>query len=694
MTIATHYRSCNLCEAICGLEIQAENGRLVSIRGDAADPFSRGHICPKAVALIDIEADPDRLRAPVRRIDGGWEEIGWDAAFEILAEQLGAIIETHGPDAVATYHGNPNVHNWGMTTHSAAFFGLLKTRNRFTATSTDQLPHQLVTLWLYGHQLLIPVPDIDHTQHLLILGGNPLASNGSMMTVPDVARRLAALQARGGRLVVIDPRRTETAAIANEHHFIRPGTDAALLLAMLSTLIEAGLVRPGHLAEFLDGWDMVEEAVRPFTAVRAAGVTGIPAGTIERLARDFAAAPSAVAYGRMGVSVQRHGTLCQWLIQLLNIATGNLDRPGGALVTLPAADLVNSRPQGFGRWTGRASGLPEALGELPAATLADEILFDGPERVRALVTAAANPVLSAPNGGRLDQALASLDFMAAIDFYINETTRHAHLILPPTPALQRDHYDLIFNAFAVRNIARYNAPVLPKPKDGLDDWEILARAGEKLAARLGQAARPIPAPRALLADWLAKGPWPLDLAALDAAPHGIDLGALQPSFPGRLATPDKRIKAAPPQVLSAFAAMEQELFAPRSASLVLIGRRDLRSNNSWMHNYHRLVKGKPRCRLMVNLEDFAKLNLKEGQRVRLSSRVGSVEVEVEASEDVMPGVVSLPHGWGHDRKGIRAAVASAHSGVSANDLTDHLFLDAVSGNAAFNGVRVELHAIE
>jgi anaerobic selenocysteine-containing dehydrogenase len=691
MPATVHYRACNLCEAICGLAIRTEGDRILSIKGDPDDPFSRGHICPKAVALQDIQNDPDRLRTPMRRVGSGWQPVSWDEAIERTADGIAKTAAVHGFDAVATFHGNPNVHNWGLMTHAGAVFGQIKSKNRYSASSTDQLPHQLVCLWMYGHQLTIPIPDIDNTDFFLMLGANPLVSNGSMMTVPGVASRLKALQQRGGRLTVIDPRRTETASIADEHLFIRPGTDLALLLALLTTIIEEGLVRPGRVEAFTDGFGKAAAAIQQYGAEQAATVTGIPATTIRRLAREFAAAPRAICYGRMGVSAQEHGTLCHWLIQLLNIATGNLDRVGGSLVTRPAVDLVAAtKPNGQGRWASRVSGKAEALGELPASALAEEISAPGGGQVRALVTVAGNPVLSTPNGRQLDDALATLDFMASLDFYINETTRHAHIILPPTAPLEHDHYDLTFNLFAVRNVARYSAPVLPKPQDALHDWEILQRLSVALAGRLGTELRPAPEPRQILDFGLKAGPYDLSLAALEAAPHGLDLGPLEPAFPERLKTKDGRIDCAPEPLMAALAPAIAKLLSAQPAGLVLIGRRDIRTNNSWMHNSARLVKGKPRCRLFMNPADLGQRGLSHGQRVRITSRAGSVDIEVEATDDIMPGVVSLPHGWGHGRTGVRLGIAAQHAGVSVNDLTDDRFSDPVSGNAALNGVPVQV----
>ncbi|HBP5521469.1 TPA: molybdopterin oxidoreductase family protein [Pseudomonas aeruginosa] len=701
MSKTLHYRACHLCEAICGLAIETESDeggvpRIRSIKGDPQDSFSRGHVCPKAVALQDIQDDPDRLRQPLRRVGSEWQPIGWDEAFALVASRLGEIRERHGNDAVAVYQGNPSVHNYGLMTHSNYFLGLLKTRNRFSATSVDQLPHHLISQQMYGHGLLIPIPDIDHTDFMLVLGGNPLASNGSIMTVPDVEKRLKALKARGGRLVVVDPRRSETAAIADRHLFIRPGQDAALLLGILNTLFEEHLGRPTPLP--VDGLERVREAVAVFDAESMSVRCGVPAESIRQLARDFAAAERAVCYGRMGVSTQAFGTLCQWLVQLINLVTGNLDRVGGALCTSPALDLVASTSGGhFDRWRSRVSGLPEYGGELPVAALAEEILGEGEGQVRALVTVAGNPVLSTPNGRRLEQALDGLEFMLSIDLYINETTRYADLILPPTAPLEHDHYDTTFNVFAVRNVTRFNEAVLPRPEGALHDWEIFVGLARAFAARNGLELKPTLEPQQMIDLGLRAGAYGdrsehrLSLATLRQHPHGIDLGPLRPNLAPRLKTAGQRIQAAPPLFvddLQRFAAQP----LPASDQLLLIGRRHVRSNNSWMHNYHRLVKGKPRHQLLMHPRDLEGRGLVDGQRVRVRSRVGSVEVEVAASSEMMPGVVSLPHGWGHARPGVQLAIARAQAGASANDLTDERHLDLLSGNAALNGLPVEVEA--
>lgn len=701
MTKTLHHRACHLCEAICGLTLettQAEDGSLAitSIKGDPLDTFSRGHICPKAVALQDIQNDPDRLHQPILRVGSEWQPIAWEDAFALVAEKLAGIQARYGQNSVAVYQGNPSVHNYGLMTHSNYFLGLLKTRNRFSATSVDQLPHHLSSHLMYGHGLLLPIPDIDHTDFMLILGGNPLASNGSIMTVPDVEKRLKAIQARGGKVVVVDPRRSETAAIADQHLFVRPGGDAALLFGLLNTLFAENLTRASHLP--VDGLDDVRRAIAGFTAEAMSRQCALPAEQIRQLARDFAAADRAVCYGRMGVSTQAFGTLCHWLVQLINLVTGNLDRPGGALCTTPAVDLVASTSGAhFNRWQSRVSGRPEYGGELPVSALAEEMLTEGEGQIRALVTVAGNPVLSTPNGRQLEQALDGLEFMVSVDLYINETTRYADLILPSTSALENDHYDTTFNMFAVRNVSRFNRAILPKPDGALHDWEIFVGLAKAFAAHTGVALKPTLPPAQMIDFGLRTGVYgdasshQLSVAMLAEHPHGVDLGPLTPNLAARLKTANGRVQAAPAVILADLARFAAQPLPPAD-ELLLIGRRHVRSNNSWMHNYHRLVKGKPRHQLLMHPEDLARRQLSDGQRVKVSSRIGMIEVEVAASLDMMPGVVSLPHGWGHGRPGVQMTIASRQPGASANDLTDERQLDELSGNAALNGVPVHVAA--
>jgi len=706
MTTTVRRTACNLCEAICGVLVTVDDGPdgpvVTDIRGDEADPLSKGHICPKAVALRDLQTDPDRLRKPVRRTgDGEWQELEWDEAFELVARRLAEVQAAHGTNAVGVYLGNPNVHSLGALTHLPPFVRLLRTRNRFSATSVDQLPHMLAAHLLYGHQLMVPVADIDRTSYLLVLGANPLASNGSMMTAPGFGRRLRELRSRGGKVVVIDPRRTETAAVADEHHFIRPGTDAAFLLALAHEVLASDAARP---ASYVDNVEQVRAAVAEWTPERAAAVTGIDADVIRRIATEFGTADRAACYGRNGVSTQQFGAICQWAVQVLNIVTGNLDRPGGTLFPRPAVDILRGLGRGhLGAWRSRVRGLPEFGGELPSATISDEILTPGKGQIRAMVTVAGNPVLSTPSGNRLDQALDTLDFMVSVDPYINETTRHADVILPPTPPLERDHYDLTFYQLAVRNVARWNAAVLPKPADARHDWEIFRGVGTRYARRtlsrkrlrrtLTSLATLRMSPARIVDLGLRTGPYKLSLGRLRRTPPGIDLGPLQPCLPGALRNRTKRIDLAPEVILGDLPRAAAALLdVAESDGLLLIGRRHLRSNNSWMHNSARLVKGRPRHQLLMNPADLKERSLVDGDLVRVSSASGSVEVEVAATDDMMPGVVSLPHGFGHARSGVRLSVATGVAGVSVNDVTDAGLVDELAGTAAVNGVPVTVEA--
>jgi len=712
----THFRACNLCEAMCGVRIEVAGGRVTSIRGDEEDPFSKGHICPKAVALKELHEDPDRLRQPMRRTASGWEPISWEQALDEAARRLHEVQRKHGGDSVGVYVGNPTVHNLGALIFLSRFLRALRTRNKYSATSVDQLPHMLAAHLMFGHQLLVPIPDIDRTGYMLALGANPLASNGSMMTAPDVRGRLRAIQQRGGRVVVVDPRRTETARIADEHLFIRPGTDALFLFAVLHELLRRP--RLERLAAFTEGLERVRELAREFTPERAAGPTGIPAESIRRIAREFAEAPSAVCYGRVGTSTQAFGGLCQWLINVINAVSGNLDREGGALFTLPAFDIV-AGPRalsvsrgGFARSKSRVRGLPEFSGELPVAALAEELLTQGEGQIRAMVTFAGNPVLSTPNGAQLDKGLAGLEFMVSVDPYLNETTRHAHLILPPPSALERPHYDVIFHALAVRNTARYS-PALFEPGPGaMHDWQILLalqhrlealRYGRGVRAELKYQALKRLGPEGILDLGLRAGPYGLrqrglrkglSLSALRKEPHGVDLGPMKPCLPARLRNRERRVHLAPAPFVEDVKRL-REAFPEGAASigegeLLLIGRRTLRDNNSWMHNVPVLMKGKPRCTLMMHPEDARAHGLAEGDEAVVTSRVGQVSVPVNVTDEVMRGVVSLPHGYGHGRGGVRLSVATAHAGASLNDLTDEQRVDALCGNAAFSGVPVRV----
>ncbi len=716
MDVQTHYRACNLCEAICGLDIKHRNGQVISIAGDKEDPFSRGHICPKAVALKDVYEDPDRLRKPQKKVmaaDGGvsWVEIGWEQAFREVTGRLRAICAESGPNAIGFYGGNPSVHNSGTLLSTPGFIKALRTRTIFSASSVDQYPHHFAAWQLFGHPALLPVPDIDRTDYWIIIGGNPIASNGSIMTAPDVANRLKAIQKRGGNVIVIDPRRTETALRADAHHFIRPGTDVYLLLAMAQVLFAENLVRLGRLGPLIDGLDRLRDAVADFTPERVADVTGMAADTICQLTRDFARAERAALYGRVGVSVQLFGSLCLWLINVLNTLTRHLDEPGGMMFSTPAFDIIGKRQlyTKHNRYQSRVSGYPEFMSELPVSCLAEEILTpartEGEQPIRAMVTSCGNPVLSTPNGGQLDTAFGQLDFMVSVDIYRNETTRHADYILPPATGLETAHYDLTFHALAIRNTARYADPMVPKPDGMLYDWEIYEYLRLYLEdEHYDQRTGPQPEnPEHKIDLALRYGPYKaqnLSVETLRDNPHGIDLGPLQSQLPDRLLTENNRIDVATAPFLTDLARARNNLDSLMAnpndripAGLHLISRRHLRDNNSWLHNAHRLVKGPNRCTLQINPADAVRLSVADGETVRVASRVGSVELPAEVTTNMMPGVVSMPHGYGHNRPGIRLDVAQAHAGVSINDLTDETLLDALTGNAALTGVAVTVSPV-
>lgn len=712
-TSKVHYRTCTLCEAMCGLAIETDNQDIVSIKGDDKDPFSKGYICPKAVALKDIHEDPDRLRQPMLRTEHGWQPIPWQQAFERIEHEIKRIQLAHGRDSVAAYLGNPNVHNLGAILFGPGFLRSLKTRNRFSATSVDQLPHHVVAWKLFGHQLKIAVPDIDRCDFFLMFGANPMASNGSLMTAPGFRHRLKELQARGGKLVVIDPRKTETADVADAHHFIRPGTDALLLLAMISRLFSTNRVSMGRLEGFTDGVQKVAEFVAPYTAQRVAPHTGIDAATIEKLVDDFCAAKQPVCYGRMGVSVQAFGALSQYLITLLNILTGRLDATGGLMFTQPAVDTFRQTGRGhLGKYKTRVRGLPEFSGEFPVSALAEEIVTPGEGQIRALFTLAGNPVLSTPNGAQLQAALQKLDFMVSIDFYINETTRHAHIILPPTSPLERDHYDVIFHLLTVRNTAKYSPPLFRAPMSSKHDWEIYLELTNRFAPPrnlIDKARAVLPyfvRPRGMI-DMLLRsgrygGKWRLNeglsIHQLRRHPHGIDIGPLREDLPAGLWHRNKRIDLAAEFFFADLSRIENTFFATDDVTngkeeefpLRLIGRRHVRSNNSWLHNSERLVKGRNRCTLMINPQDAAVLQVDNGALVDVESASGRIAIEAEITESIMPGVVSIPHGFGHGGGGLQLQVAQKHAGVSVNDLTDAQQVDALCGNAVLNAVPVRV----
>jgi anaerobic selenocysteine-containing dehydrogenase len=720
-------RNCHLCEACCGLEFQVEGEKILSVRPDASDPFSQGYACPKGIAIADIHDDPDRLRQPMRRTPSGdFEPISWDAALDLACSRLRDVQARHGRDAVALYIGNPVVHDHAAVLVRAGLLAALGTRNCYSAGSQDTSPRFATSWYLYGSSLTVPVPDLERCDYFLCVGANPVVSNGSAFTAPDVRGKLRALRARGGKLVVVDPRRSETAREADRHVAILPGGDAALLLGMLRVLLDEGRVDRAAIAEQARGFDAIERRVRALDRTACAASTGLSWETIAELAREFAGARAPVAYSRIGVCNNRHGTLATFATDLLNLATGRLGAVGGAMFTTPAIDVSRlSRMPGFdghGRFRSRVRGLPETLGDLPAACLAEEIETPGEGQVRALVTHAGNPVLSVPNGRRLDRALAGLEFMVSVDLYINETTRHAHLVLPSAWSLVHEHYDLLAAQLALRNFARVSPPVVPSRPGERADWEILMALAEglgggmtgtrpvdgllRVARRLGWRVTPDHLldlmlrtgshgdgllPRALRFGRFRKG---LSLASLRREKHGTDLGALEPGVARRVLHRDRRVHVdAEPfvQALDAFAA-EGAAQAPRAGELLLIGRRELRTNNSWMHNVPALVSGRERCVLLVHPDDAARAGVRDGDTALLTSRVHRGPVPVRLSDEMRPGVVSLPHGWGHAAAARTLRVAGSRPGVSFNDWSDDATTEPVVGQSILNGVPVRLEA--
>ncbi|MFD8536574.1 molybdopterin-dependent oxidoreductase [Streptomyces rubrogriseus] len=739
----TALRICPLCEATCGLALTVDGSTVTAARGDRDDVLSRGFICPKGASFGAVDSDPDRLRAPLVRRNGELREATWEEAFDAVAAGVRPLVERYGPHSVGVVLGNPNVHTMAGALYPNVLLGALGSRSLFTASTLDQMPKHVSSGLLFGDANAIPVPDLDRTDHLLLIGANPLESNGSLCTAPDFPGRLKALRARGGTLTVIDPRRTRTAKLADRHVAIRPGTDALLLAAMVHVLYEEGLVDLGALAPHVEGVDDVAAAVRDFTPESVAAACDVEPDVTRALARELAAARTAAVYGRIGSCTVPHGTLASWLVDVLNILTGNLDRPGGALFPQAATDRT-PRPAGpgrgfaLGRWRSRVSGHPEAKGELPLSALAEEIdtATDAGEPVRALLTVAANPVLSAPDGDRLDKALDSLDFMVSVDPYLNETSRHAHVVLPPPPPAQSPHHDFAFNTLAVRNQVRYTRPAVPLEPGRMAETEILARLTlavggahgtdpaavdamvieQTLARSVREPHSPVygrdPAePTALLTgengperrldlmlrlgpygDGFGARPDGLTLERLLAHPHGIDLGPLRPRLPQPLKTRSGKVELLPAPIaadLPRLARARDE----RPAGLVLVGRRHLRSNNSWMHNVPALTGGSNRCTLHVHPEDAARLGLRGAQPVRVKGPGGAVTVPAEVTDAVRPGVVSLPHGWGHDRPGTRQTHAATDPGVNVNQLLDGSALDPLSGNAVLNGVPVTLTAL-
>jgi anaerobic selenocysteine-containing dehydrogenase len=728
MTTRTVARQCTLCEAHCGIRVTVEDDRVQRIEGDPDDVLSKGYICPKATALADLHHDPDRLRQPHRRVGEGFEPIGWDEAIALAGRELRRIRHEHGRNALGMYLGNPAAHSPSVI-YGLLLRTLLVTRHFYSASSVDQFPQEFVAWQMFGHNTLLPVVDIDRTDHLLILGANPAVSNGSISTMPDARGRIRDVRDRGGRVVVVDPRRTETARIADEHVAVLPGGDPYLLLGMLHVLFAEGLTDAGRLEGGLAGWAELTRLAARLPPEQAAPLAGVDADTIVRLARQHAEADSAVAYARIGVCHHVTGAVTHWLVNCLNAVTGNLDRAGGQMWTTPPVDpvpLLKRTPVTNGRWHGRVNGLPELRSELPVVGLADEMLTPGDGQLRGMITYAGNPVLSAPGGPRLDEAFASLDFHVAIDLYVTETSRHADLILPPVSPLEREEFDVLFPMFSVRNNARYNRAVFDPPADGREDWEILAALVSELlplaprpVRRAARAVMGLADPLRIAAAGIALGPHGLlrqgrrglTLRRVRDTPGGVDLGPLESRLPGRIATRDRRVRLAPPRLVAEAGRLLDEILADPGREgragqgpngdaaaaefdLRLIGRRHLRSNNSWLHNVPAMVKGRDRCTVLMHPEDAVARGLEDRQVARVTSPVGELEVPVEVSDEIRIGTVAIPHGWGHDVDGVGWRTAREHAGANVNVLTDPTLVDRLTGNGALNATRVRVAPVE
>jgi anaerobic selenocysteine-containing dehydrogenase len=695
-------------------------------------------MCPKALAPKGVYEDPDRIKQPMRRTGNSWDEIGWDEALDEVGERLREILEKYGKDSVGSYIGNPTGHNFGAMLYTAFFMQMLESKRSFNAGSVDQFPKNISCSLMYGDPWMFPIPDIDRTDFFVIMGANPIISNGSLMSAPNMRARLKALRDRGTKVVVIDPRKTETAALSDQHLFIKPGSDAYFLFAAINVLFEEGHVNPGRLAAFTDGIDEVKTLAKRFTPESVAGLTGINADKTRQLVREFSAAEHAVCYGRFGTCTQEFGTIASWLVDVFNILSGNFDRPGGLMFTRPATGQAEPVPEpnpslSYGEAHSVVRGFPLIDSQMTSSVMAEEIDSAGEERMRALITWVGNPVLTTPNSERLAKALEQLDFMVSIDMYLNETTRFANIILPPTVHLEHENYDFLFSSTSVRNMVRYSPQIFEPSAGSRHHWELLLELAARmtntpweslddlmvegmLATFVGKAGTPAEkvslddarkkigqkrGPERLLDLMLRAGPYGdgfdddakgLSLENLRKTTHAVDLGPLESRLPDILRTPDRRIRIAPKLIVDdvkrLIAAREHR---SKADSLVLVTRRQMNNMNSWLHNIESLAKGKNRCTLEINPKDAKKAGVNDGGQARVRSRVGEIRVEVSVVDDMMPGVVSLPHGYGHNVPGTRLSVAKKlQPGANFNVLTDELLLDELSGTVVVNGIPVEV----
>ncbi|OBF76006.1 molybdopterin dinucleotide-binding protein [Mycobacterium sp. 852002-51613_SCH5001154] len=713
---------------MCGLEIQVDGGRVTSIRGNRDDVWSRGHICPKGVSLAALHDDPDRIRRPMIKVDGQWQEVSWDAAFRRCTELLTPVIEKYGIGAVTAYTGNPLAHSFSLARYAGVLMGMSGMPITYSPGTVDQWPKNLSSHLMYGLWWNFPVPDIERTDLMVIMGANPAASQGSLLAAPDVMGLIDRIRQRG-KVIVIDPVRTQTAARADEWLPIVPGTDAALLLAVAHTLFDEGLIDPGP---HVDGVDTMRRVAAEWPPERVSAVTGIDEDRIRLLARELAGTEKSVVYGRIGLCNQEFGSLASWLVDVINILTGHFDVPGGAMFPKPAAWSITTQPlpglEGglpeFGRWRTRVRGAKEVLGQAPVSCMAEEIATPGEGQLKALITVAGNPVLSTPGGDKLDEVLPMLEAMISVDLWLNETTRHADVILPGLSPLEQPHHDDLILLFAIHSIANYSAPVFD-PGDRPHEWEILIRLtglctgtpaedvdvtaiddgffdylaftrrvdGAQIRKLYDQGG-----PERMLdltlrtgpfGDQYGKNPGGLTLDLLKANPNGIDFGPMAPQLPDILGTPDKKIRLAPQYLLDDLPRLAARMERP-AEPLVLVSRRHLRSNNTWLHNVPALMKGKDRCTLLIHPDDAARCGIEDGDVVTVKSDAGEIKVPAEVTDAIKTGVVSMPHGWGHGKPGTRMAVANSSPGANTNVLSLPTFIDEPSGNGALNGIPVTI----
>ena len=665
--------------------------------------------------MEEVVNDHDRVLKPLRRKrDGSFEEVSWESALSDISARLSDVLDEHGKESVAWYMGNPGAFSYSHTLWAKGFLDAIGSPHYYTAGSQDVNNRFAASALLYGSPLVVPIPDLRRTDFLLMVGANPLVSHGSVLSAPRVREQLLGLEKRGGRVVVVDPRRSETAK-QFEHLPIRPDADAWLLLSLLQVVLDEGLADRGWLAEHAKGADELERLVAGHSPEDTESRTGVPADRARELARAFAEAPSAAAYGRTGSCLGRFGTLVSFLLDALNAVTGNLDSPGGAVFGRPpiALDDVAERVglASYGKTRARFGDFPDVIGNLPASLLPREIETPGARQVKAMFVSAGNPVLSVPDGDAMERALGKLDLMVALDFYVNETTKHADYVLPTTTLYERDDVPIAFLGFFSQPFIQTTERVIEPRGESRQEWEII----DDLSRRMGLAPYSIPALRAAaklgfrptpqrLVDLLLRtGPkgdlfgarrGGLSLDELRKHPHGLLLGEeIETGVLGdKVRHKGSRVHLAPPEIVEEMTRAESSNGDDPAYPLRLIGLRELRSHNSWMHNAPMLMRGGRVQALRVHPDDAAACGLEDGGEVSVESKSGAVTVPVKVTDEMMPGAVALPHGWGH-RGGWK--LANEHAGANVNLLasSDPEDLERLAGMAHLNGIPVRLEPV-